>query len=198
LYFIPQVRIDFYPYHLAKGSRRSWPKYTDNTLSQWLHQALQTFKISLMETLSASSMHTPLTRTQPQGSSQYQSGTEHNVVKDAVTSQLGKLMSTCLVLIIQDFRLFRVTTSSKRTAPLPFISSKSCKESIQPQSCEWILGLMMCFSDLNSFYWKTEGFTCDSFRVHMVLLSWWNVFSLWVLHSAFEQRFRIWWLRFTV
>ncbi|CAG7723422.1 unnamed protein product [Allacma fusca] len=116
-----QVLLDFYPYHLAKGERRSWPRYTpDNALAQWLTNSLNSFRIALIEAISASSMHSPLARTQ---NNPLPSGGDTNPVKKTVTDQFGKLMSTCLVLKIQDLRLFKVTTSSKQTVPQPFLSS---------------------------------------------------------------------------
>lgn len=113
-----------YPYHLAIGSRKFWQKYSTNALAQWLQHALQAFKISLVEALSTESMHTPLSRTHPLGHGVPVPSIELSPVKEQVTSLLGKLMSSCLILKIQDFSLYRVTTSSKRTSPLPFISSR--------------------------------------------------------------------------
>jgi hypothetical protein len=114
--------LDFYPYHLARGTRRFWPKYSDNTLAQWLHQALQNFRISLIDTLSFESMHPPLTRTQYQG--QTPALPDSSMIRDCITEQLAKLMTTCLILKVQDLRLFKVTTASKRESPQPFVSSK--------------------------------------------------------------------------
>ena len=117
-----KVLVDFYPYHLAKGERRSWKRYTvDNALHQWLERSLNSFRIALIEAISASSMHSPLTRTQ---NNVLLSAGDSNPVKKAVSDQLGKLMSTCLILKVQDLRLYKVTTSSKQTVPQPFLSSK--------------------------------------------------------------------------
>jgi len=114
--------VDFYPYHLALGSRKSWPKYKNNPLAQWVQSALTGFRIELIESVSSLSMHSPLTRTQNNHGSL--TGSDNNQVRNAVQHQLAELMSTCLVLKIQDLRLFKVTTSSKREVPQPFISSK--------------------------------------------------------------------------
>ena len=115
------MTLDFYPYHLARGDRKAWKNYSDNALSQWLTQSLNAFRIELIEAVSSESMHSPLARTQNQVHSP---GGDNNPIRNAVTEQFGKLMSTCLILKIQDLRMFRVTTSGKQGAPQSFLSSK--------------------------------------------------------------------------
>lgn len=48
-----------------------------------------------------------------------------NPVKNYVLEQLAKLMTTCIVIRIDDFTLYKVTTSSRKTMPKEFISGNS-------------------------------------------------------------------------
>lgn len=47
-----------------------------------------------------------------------------NTVKNYVLKQLPKLMTTCIIMRIEDFTLYRVTTSGKKQALKEFISGK--------------------------------------------------------------------------
>lgn len=51
--------------------------------------------------------------------SQHPSG---NPVKNYVLEQLAKLMTTCTVIRIDDFTLYKVTTSSRKAMPKEFIT----------------------------------------------------------------------------
>jgi hypothetical protein len=59
--------VDYYPYHLAIGHRKHWPKYREGASphSQWLDQALAAFRNSFLDVIDQSRVqHTPLVRTQ--------------------------------------------------------------------------------------------------------------------------------------
>lgn len=47
-----------------------------------------------------------------------------NPVKNYVISQLAKLMTSCVILRIEDFTLYRVTTPKRKQMPKDFISGK--------------------------------------------------------------------------
>ncbi|XP_064088502.1 bridge-like lipid transfer protein family member 3B isoform X3 [Macrobrachium nipponense] len=155
---ISQLELDFYPYHLASGDRTHWVKYTDCTLSQWAQTTLAEFKTRLIDSLNCSrSSHTPLARAPPHISqeSQQQSSTAGRMVpgagdsstmqggsphKGMVANQLRKLMSSCCVLRINDFCVYRVSTSKRKQAPKEFISAgqpkKHRKKSGKPTMCD--------------------------------------------------------------
>lgn len=54
-----------------------------------------------------------------QKKSQHPSG---NPVKNYVLEQLAKLMTTCIIIRIDDFTLYKVTTTSRNPIPKEFIS----------------------------------------------------------------------------
>lgn len=58
-----------------------------------------------------------------QKKSQHPSG---NPVKNYVLEQLAKLMTTCIIIRIDDFTLYKVTTTSRNPMPKEFISGIVC------------------------------------------------------------------------
>lgn len=63
-------QIDYYPYHLAIGDRKHWPRYREAAVPQtlWLSQSLAHFRSRLLDTLDGAKPppHTPLSRTSNQ------------------------------------------------------------------------------------------------------------------------------------
>lgn len=55
--------------------------------------------------------------------SQHPSG---NPVKNYILEQLAKLMTTCIIIRIDDFTLYKVTTTSRNPVPKEFVMGK-CK-----------------------------------------------------------------------
>ncbi|XP_021938763.1 UHRF1-binding protein 1-like isoform X4 [Zootermopsis nevadensis] len=156
---LQHFQVDYYPYHLAIGHRKHWPKYREGASphSQWLDQALAAFRNSFLDLIDQGRIqHTPLVRTQvaQQGPSktgaasdgnyhqqhQHQAqesqrkcpttatttthGSTGNPVKNYVLTQLAKLMTTCVILRIQDFILYQVTTSKRKQIPKEFITAQ--------------------------------------------------------------------------
>lgn len=146
-----RFQIDFYPYHLAMAGRKHWAKYRENATphNQWLQQSLSSFRSQFMDLIdSGRTQHSPLTRSQgnvtasgtkgsrehleksnqnpqnpnvtpsEQKKSQHPSG---NPVKNYVLEQLAKLMTTCIIIRIDDFTLYKVTTTSRNPVPKEFI-----------------------------------------------------------------------------
>ncbi|XP_043506052.1 UHRF1-binding protein 1-like isoform X8 [Polistes fuscatus] len=149
--------IDYYPYHLAMADRKDWVKYRENATphSQWLQQSLSSFRSQFMDLIdSGRTQHSPLTRSQGnvtgsatkgsgeslEKSSQSQSanvgsqeqkkfqGSSGNPVKNYVLEQLAKLMTTCIIIRIDDFTLFKVTTASRKPVPKEFITAQTRKK----------------------------------------------------------------------
>ncbi|KAK2582855.1 hypothetical protein KPH14_008937 [Odynerus spinipes] len=152
-----KFHVDYYPYHLAMADRKDWVKYRENATphSQWLQQSLSSFRSQFMDLIdSGRTQHSPLTRTQGnttgnitkgsgeslEKSSQSQSmnlGSQEqkkfqcpsgNPVKNYVLEQLAKLMTTCIIIRIHDFTLFKVTTTSRKPIPKEFITAQTRKK----------------------------------------------------------------------
>ena len=67
-----EFQVDYYPYHLAIGDRKHWPKYREEASphSQWLDQALTAFRTTFLDVIDQGRIqHTPLVRTQAQAHS---------------------------------------------------------------------------------------------------------------------------------
>ncbi|XP_045598835.1 bridge-like lipid transfer protein family member 3B isoform X2 [Procambarus clarkii] len=133
-----QLELDFYPYHLAAGDRGHWIKYcVDCGPALWAQAALAQFKTLLTDTLNSSrSTHTPLSRAPPHtrhdasyqtpggrtGPGESGGATQGSPLKCVVATQLRQLMSSCCVLRINDYCVYRVSTSKRKQAPKEFIS----------------------------------------------------------------------------
>ncbi|XP_031847066.1 bridge-like lipid transfer protein family member 3B isoform X2 [Nomia melanderi] len=152
-----RFQIDYYPYHLAMADRKHWAKYRENATphSQWLQQSLSSFRSQFMDLIdSGRTQHSPLTRSQgnvmvgnakgsgenleknnqtqnanvfshEQKKSQHPSG---NPVKNYILEQLAKLMTTCIIIRIDDFTLYKVTTTSRNPVPKEFVTAQSRKK----------------------------------------------------------------------
>lgn len=135
------IQADFFPYHKASNDRRHWRGYREAATphSQWLSQSLSSFCASLLETLdprpisvSNKNSSQPVERTeesQSNGMNHKPPPSHHNAASSAPSNttatsqasptrtrllqQLGKLMTTCLVLRIDDFTVYKVSTGSK-------------------------------------------------------------------------------------
>ncbi|XP_043506058.1 UHRF1-binding protein 1-like isoform X2 [Polistes fuscatus] len=55
-------------------------------------------------------------------------GSSGNPVKNYVLEQLAKLMTTCIIIRIDDFTLFKVTTASRKPVPKEFITAQTRKK----------------------------------------------------------------------
>ncbi|XP_015435218.1 PREDICTED: UHRF1-binding protein 1 [Dufourea novaeangliae] len=148
-----KFQIDYYPYHLAMADRKHWASYKENATphSQWLQQSLSSFRSQFMDLIdSGRTQHIPLTRSQgnvtvnntkgsgenlekhndaqnvnvsshEQKKSQHPSG---NPVKNYILEQLAKLMTTCIIIRIDDFTLYKVTTTSRNPIPKEFVTGE--------------------------------------------------------------------------
>ncbi|XP_063909988.1 bridge-like lipid transfer protein family member 3B isoform X3 [Zophobas morio] len=189
---VRRFQIDFYPYHLAKGNRKHWPKYNDVAVphTMWQEQALMSFRTKFFDLIDRSKIqHTPLSRSSkvfnygddsPQVVA-YKAGKSPNLkrqeggegiypemghyvyskdnifdqkqaqpglsprttpsqspnldqkkpvspnqkeVKRRIEMQLNKLMTTCVIMRIEDFTLYKVTTSGKKQALKEFVAAQ--------------------------------------------------------------------------
>ncbi|CAH0718971.1 unnamed protein product, partial [Brenthis ino] len=140
------MQADLFPYHKASNDRRHWRGYREAATphSQWLSQALSSFCTTLLETLDPRPVapSTKSTNESERVEEPVSNGINHRAPAPAppppntVTSQasptrtrilqqLGKLMTTCLVLRIDDFTVYKVSTGSKsRETPRPLVSAE--------------------------------------------------------------------------
>ncbi|XP_051166557.1 UHRF1-binding protein 1 isoform X2 [Leptopilina boulardi] len=149
-----KFQVDYYPYHLAIADRKHWALYKESAVphSQWLQQSLNAFRGQFMDLIdSGRTQHSPLTRTQANasGNSMKSSGDESdkpslqssgsqekkpssqpsgNPVKNHVLEQLAKLMTTCIVIRVDDFTLYKVTTATRKPIPKEFVLAQSRKK----------------------------------------------------------------------
>lgn len=64
---------------------------------------------------------------QSSGSQEKKASSPHpsgNPVKNHVLEQLAKLMTTCIVIRVDDFTLYKVTTASRKPVPKEFVLGK--------------------------------------------------------------------------
>ncbi|XP_055295755.1 bridge-like lipid transfer protein family member 3B isoform X2 [Sitodiplosis mosellana] len=134
-------QVDYFPFHLAKYNRAHWPKYKEAAVppALWLEQSLNAFRESLLNLCQPNRppTHAPLERTSPQNTASNESFTNMNkpsAAQAASTKQIldnfNKLMTACVVLRIENFMLYRVTTSGKKSMPKEFISGDRERYSI--------------------------------------------------------------------
>ena len=57
-----KLQLDYYPYHLARGDRKHWIRYTDSCHRQWLQSGLAAFDTRFLDLLLSGKNHTPLAR----------------------------------------------------------------------------------------------------------------------------------------
>ncbi|XP_046432268.1 UHRF1-binding protein 1-like isoform X2 [Neodiprion fabricii] len=152
-----KFQIDYYPYHLAMADRKHWAKYREGATphNQWLQQSLNAFRSQFMDLIdSTRTQHSPLTRSQANVTGNSAKGSSDNLeksaqqqtqsasvqeqkktlnqpsgnpVKNYVLEQLAKLMTTCVIIRIDDFTLYKVTTSARKPVPKEFIAAQTRK-----------------------------------------------------------------------
>ncbi|CAB3225319.1 unnamed protein product [Arctia plantaginis] len=144
------MQADLFPYHKASDDRRHWRGYRESATphSQWLSQALSSFCTTLLDTLDPRPI-IPSNKTNQtdNGEGPVSNGIKHqqppqqhsastapstntttsqaSPTRTRILQHLGKLMTTCLVLRIDDFTVYKVSTGSKsREAPRPLVSAE--------------------------------------------------------------------------
>ncbi|XP_049825652.1 UHRF1-binding protein 1-like isoform X2 [Aethina tumida] len=130
---VKKFQIDYYPYHLAKDNRKHWPKYNASSVphTMWQEQSLNSFKTKFIDLIDKSQIqHTPLSRsnkgpntTSPNPNQEPKKVPSPNQkdVRRRVEIQLSKLMTTCAIMRIEDFTLYKVTTSGKKQQLKEFV-----------------------------------------------------------------------------
>lgn len=130
---VKRFQIDYYPYHMAKATRKHWPKYNSTVPHvMWQDQAYASFKSKFMDLIDKNkSQHTPLSRTSKDSSpnlnvdkKQSISSPNQKDLKKRIENLLTKLMMTCVIVRIEDFTLYKVTTSGKKQALKEFVAGE--------------------------------------------------------------------------
>ncbi|XP_026736263.1 UHRF1-binding protein 1-like isoform X1 [Trichoplusia ni] len=143
------MQADLFPYHKASDDRRHWRGYREAATphTQWLSQALTSFCTTLLESLDPRPL-TPSSKSSQadKADEPVSNGIKHkpapahsasnapstntttsqaSPTRTRILQQLGKLMTTCLVLRIDDFTVYKVSTGSKsREVPRPLVSAE--------------------------------------------------------------------------
>ncbi|XP_050682750.1 UHRF1-binding protein 1-like [Leptidea sinapis] len=135
------MQADLFPYHKATDDRKHWRGYreTATSHSQWLSQDLNTFRDSLLEMLDPrplasatkvnnnekseetisngasekAKMREPGTAHSHTHAPSNQTTSQASPTRTKILQQLGKLMTTCFVLRIDDISVYKVSTGSK-------------------------------------------------------------------------------------
>ncbi|KAK9497050.1 hypothetical protein O3M35_004434 [Rhynocoris fuscipes] len=119
------LQVDYYPYHLAAADRSHWGRYNqvNSPHVQWLNVAQTVFKNSLLELIEISNRSPSLKGSSADKSEDDVKGQEwssNSNVKKYILSNLAKVMTSCIILRIEDFVMYRVTTNNKQI-PKEFI-----------------------------------------------------------------------------
>lgn len=131
---LSQLQVDFYPYHLANGDRSAWIRYNADTCvhTGWLETSLKQFQTTLLETsLNMKDVkHAPLSRATPASQPKPKppsNNTETDSVSDVLVCQFRKLLTTNLVVRLNNFTLWKVSTSKVKAPPKEFVTGKPFK-----------------------------------------------------------------------
>ncbi|XP_050355412.1 UHRF1-binding protein 1-like [Nymphalis io] len=142
------MQADLFPYHKASSDRRHWRGYREAATphSHWLSQALSSFTLKVLDIMDPK-RRTPYATTSwsARGDESVGDGApsatappappapappapapeDYAVLHARILQQLGKLMTTCLILRIDDFTVYKVTTgSTTREAARPLVSAE--------------------------------------------------------------------------
>ena len=129
---LSKLQLDFYPYHLACGDRSMWIRYQPETSvhTGWLENSLKQFQTSLLDSIaSKQGSHAPLSRSSGNGNSKNSSLPQNQQKSDSnstdmLMSQFRKLMTTNLVVRLNNFTLWKVSTSKVKSPPREFLAGK--------------------------------------------------------------------------
>ncbi|XP_076255690.1 bridge-like lipid transfer protein family member 3B isoform X1 [Rhynchophorus ferrugineus] len=141
---VKKFQFDFYPYHLAIGDRKHWPTYNTTSVphTMWQEQALASFKSKFMDLIDKHKVqHTPLTRasknqTEPSSPNALSPDNKKTLspsqkeIKRRLELQLNKLMTTCVVMRVDDFSIYKVTTSGKKQSLKEFLCGDRTRMSL--------------------------------------------------------------------
>ncbi|XP_025835027.1 UHRF1-binding protein 1-like isoform X3 [Agrilus planipennis] len=140
---VNKFKVDYYPYHLAKSDRKHWPGYREEVTPhvQWFIEAMSKFRTELLDLVGRNkTQHTPLSRSAkpndqgPEGWTVVHSEPKANQLRDHLLFELSKLMTSCMIVRLDDFTIYKVTTPTKRPELKVFISGDKDRISLPENS----------------------------------------------------------------
>lgn len=155
---LQHFQVDFYPYHMAIIDRKHWPRYRESSIPHvlWQEQALTSFRSKFLDLIEKNrAQHTPLSRanknvesptTESRRASTVPSPTD---VKSFAIKQLNKLMTSCMIIRIEDFTVYKVTTSGKKQSLKEFITGERDQMSLPPET-------KMVHAEFTYFYYPND------------------------------------------
>ena len=152
---LARLQADYYPYHLARGDRKHWVRYsTDSPHRTWLQGGLAQFDTRLLDELLAGQNKTPLSRAPlSRGGREAAVGLTagEEGLRDLVVSQLSRMMVAAVVLRLADVTLWRVSTSSSTSSkaqavPVELLKGDSARLHLPPD-------LPLVHLELSQFYY---------------------------------------------
>ncbi|KZS06933.1 UHRF1-binding protein 1 [Daphnia magna] len=180
---LSQLQLDFYPYHWAAAEagshRKHWVGYEEGPLSRWVEQGIAQFTKQLLHMDSPT--HNKLTRSLasdgPSTAAPHASPKitpNMSLLHGSILHRLRQLMSTCLILRLGDFLVYRVTTAKSRQTPKEFIVGDRGRfplpdstpiihmeltQFYYPGDVEFPLPQPKCFIQLNPLQLNFDGLT---------------------------------------
>jgi len=123
---LSKLQVDYYPYHLARGDRKHWVRYTEASPHRtWMNANLASFDTRLLDVLLSGRNHTPLSRAgkptvaaASAGGQTQRGDREDDGIRDIVVKQLSRLMTENFVVRLFDLTVYCVSTTSHSGAKL--------------------------------------------------------------------------------
>ncbi|XP_023344836.1 UHRF1-binding protein 1-like [Eurytemora carolleeae] len=119
---LSKLQIDYYPYHLARGDRKHWVRYSESPHKSWLQSNLAAFDTRLLDVLLSGRNHSVLTRAVKTplgpaggvggGQGQQKGEPEDDAMRDLFVNQLSRLMTENVVVRLYDISVWCVATST--------------------------------------------------------------------------------------
>ena len=165
---LSKLQLDFYPYHLACGDRSMWIRYSPETSvhTGWLETSLKQFQTSLLDSIASKQGlgHAPLSRSSGMKNSSLPfspKNEQDSNTADLLMSQFRKLMTTNLVVRLNNFTLWKVSTSKVKSAPKEFLAGKEEKSYLLSFFFPLAAFLLFLYNQLGKFLFQGRTKTCQ-------------------------------------
>ncbi|XP_024085881.1 UHRF1-binding protein 1-like isoform X2 [Cimex lectularius] len=116
---INNLQVDYYPYHLAAADRAHWARYNQASSphAEWLSAAQSQFKNSLLQLIDQRGRNPSFrgsnSNDEDEDRKSSESSPSQNNVKKYVIANLAKVMTSCIVLRVQDFTVYAILPNNK-------------------------------------------------------------------------------------
>ncbi|KAL0273063.1 UNVERIFIED_CONTAM: hypothetical protein PYX00_005827 [Menopon gallinae] len=118
-------KIDSYPYHLALADRNHWLSYKNSAspLWEWLRESHLTFTNSLLDFLGFNHLRSKPRPKQNDPGQRVETNSGVDMMHKFVMGQLNKIMTSCTVVMVEDFSLIQnIPSTAKKHTPKEFIA----------------------------------------------------------------------------